>query len=58
MGLQLVARLRGSGEPALEPLRREILNGAHHSFTAWSAEHSTYEGIGIAKVLFLGGSKN
>ena len=33
MGLQLVARLRGSGEPALEPLLRELLNGAHHSFT-------------------------
>ena len=34
VGLQLVARLRGSGEPALEPvLLTEILNGAHHSFT-------------------------
>ena len=33
MGLQLVAGLREKGEPMLEPLLREILNGEHHSFT-------------------------
>ena len=31
--MEVLARLSGSGEPALEPLLSKILNGAHHSFT-------------------------